>query len=128
MKKVFGVLPFTSFIVSAILFNLSPVFAQVNLQGPDAALKGQIYERNKRAVMNYSLKDFDKLFFEYNSIKVADTLLTKEAFYNYTIKIGTFSDRLAKLYPEEKELAEQSKQQWFRESYEDYLRSKVTQK
>ncbi|AFY58948.1 Carbohydrate-selective porin, OprB family [Rivularia sp. PCC 7116] len=30
MKKVFGVLPFTSFIVSVILFNLSPVFAQVN--------------------------------------------------------------------------------------------------
>jgi hypothetical protein len=47
--------------------------------------------------------------------------LSKEEFYNYTIKIAAFSDRLAKLYPKEKEVAEASKKKWFMESYEDYL-------
>ncbi len=79
--------------------------------------------------MNFSLKDFDKLFFEFFDKKANDNLvLTKEEFYTYTVKIAIFSDRLAALYPKEKEVAAESKKKWFAESYEDYLLSKQNQK
>lgn len=95
----------------------------------DALLKEQIYNANKKIVINYSMKDFDTLFFEFSDKKSdPNILLTKEEFYNYTIKIAAFSDRLAKLYPKEKEVAEASKKKWFAEKYEDYLLSKASQK
>lgn len=75
------------------------------------------------------MKDFEKLFFEFSNKKFdANILLTKEEFYAYTIKIAAFSDRLAALYPNEKEVAEASKKKWWSESYEDYLLSKQIQK
>ena len=95
----------------------------------DDVLKEQIYNANKKVVVNYSMKDFDALFFEFSDKKSSPTIvLTKEQFYNYTIKIAAFSDRLAKLYPKEKAIAEESKKKWFAESYEDYLLSKVSPK
>jgi hypothetical protein len=95
----------------------------------DDELKETIYIANKTKVLNYSMKDFEKLFFEFNEKKFnQNILLTKEEFYTYTVKIAIFSDRLATLYPKEKEVAAESKKKWLSESYEDYLLSKQTQK
>ena len=122
MQKIIAVL------VILFLSNLS--YAQkLKSKSADAVLKEQIYNANKKIVINYSMKDFDALFFEFSDKKSdPNIILTKEEFYNYTIKIAAFSDRLAKLYPKEKEVAEASKKKWFAESYEDYLLSKASQK
>ena len=102
---------------------------EIKVSSNDAILKERIYQKNKKKVSNYSMKQFDELFFEFFDKKAnADLILTKEEFYEYTIQIAIFSDRLASLYPEEKEIAEKSKKKWFAESYEDYLISKESQK
>ena len=102
---------------------------EIKVNDNEFLLKQRIYEKNKKKVLNYSMKQFDALFFDFSSKKASATqLLTKEEFYNYTIQIAIFSDRLASLYPEEKEIAEQNKKKWFAESYEDYLLSKESQK
>ncbi|WP_337968244.1 hypothetical protein [uncultured Flavobacterium sp.] len=75
------------------------------------------------------MKEFDSLFFEFFTTKNdANIVLTKAEFYKYTVQIATFSDRLAKLYPEQKEVAAKNKEQWLSESYEDYLQFKASQK
>jgi phosphatidate phosphatase PAH1 len=95
----------------------------------DALLKEALYKANKVKVLNFSLKQFDALFFEFFDKKANSSLiLTKEEFYKYTIQIAIFSDRLAALYPDQKEIAAENKKKWFAESYEDYLLSKATQK
>ncbi|MFV8343398.1 hypothetical protein [Flavobacterium sp. XS2P39] len=99
------------------------------LNNSDALLKEALYNANKVKVLNFSLKQFDALFFEYFDKKASPNLvLTKEEFYKYTIQIAIFSDRLAALYPDQKEIAAESKKKWFAETYEDYLVSKATQK
>lgn len=95
----------------------------------DKPLKEQIYAANKKKIMNYSKKQFDALFFEFFEKKnSSNILLTREEFYNYTIQIAIFSDRLATLYPAEKEIAEENKQRWMAENYEDYLQNKQKNK
>lgn len=95
----------------------------------DAAMKVRLFESNKKSLVNYSRKEFDKLFFEFFKMKSDPSLvLTKEEFYSYTMKIAAFSDRYAKLYPQEKDVAMASKNEWFDQSYEDYLLSKQLQK
>ena len=95
----------------------------------DALLKETLYNTNKVKVSNFSLKQFDALFFEFFDKKSNPNLvLTKEEFYKYTIQIAIFSDRLAALYPDQKEIAAENKKKWFAETYEDYLLSKATQK
>ncbi|MFV5684842.1 hypothetical protein ACM55I_05295 [Flavobacterium sp. GB2R13] len=95
----------------------------------DALLKETLYNANKVKVSNFSLKQFNALFFEFFDKKTNPNLvLTKEEFYKYTIQIAVFSDRLAALYPDQKEIAAANKKKWFAESYEDYLLSKATQK
>ncbi|KIA82626.1 hypothetical protein [Flavobacterium sp. AED] len=95
----------------------------------DALLKETLYNANKVKVSNFSLKQFDALFFEFFDKKANPNLvLTKEEFYKYTIQIAIFSDRLAALYPDQKEIAAENKKKWFAETYEDYLLSKATQK
>ncbi|MFV5699663.1 hypothetical protein ACM55H_14950 [Flavobacterium sp. ZT3R17] len=95
----------------------------------DALLKETLYNANKVKVLNFSLKQFDALFFEFFDKKTNPNLvLTKEEFYKYTIQIAIFSDRLAALYPDQKEIASENKKKWFAETYEDYLLSKATQK
>ena len=114
-----------------IIFSLIPLRAQevkTNIDN-DKLLRERIYNENKRKIMNFSMKQFDSLFFDFFSKKGNSSItLTKEEFYNYTIQIAIFSDRLASLYPAEKEMAEKSKEKWFAESYEDYLLSKESQK
>lgn len=109
-------------------FNIT--FAQdKNNLNSDELLKEKIYKENSEKVLRFSLKEFDLLFFEFSDKKgMPDLILTKEEFYSYTIKIAAFSDRLAALYPDQKEIALVNKKKWFAESYEDYLLSKVSRK
>jgi hypothetical protein len=117
---------------ATLFFTLS--FWSVNAQEKivsdnDMLLKETIYNENRVKVLNFSLKDFDALFFEFFDRKSNPNLvLTKEEFYKYTIQIAIFSDRLAALYPDQKEIAAESKKKWFAENYEDYLLSKASQK
>ena len=68
---------------------------------------------NKKKVLNFSMKEFDELFFEYfNRKNDPNITLTKTEFYNYTVQIATFSDRLAHLYPDQKEIAATNKEKW----------------
>ena len=95
----------------------------------DMSLKETIYNENRVKVLNYSLKEFDALFFEFFDKKSnASLVLTKREFYAYTIQIAIFSDRLAALYPDQKEIAAANKKKWFAEAYEDYLVLKASQK
>jgi hypothetical protein len=117
-----------SVLIILALFFFNAAFAQ-STDNKDADLKEKIYLANKAKVLKFSMKDFDRLFFEFSDKKaITNLVLTKEEFYNYTIQIGAFSDRLAALYPAEKEMAEASKKKWFAESYEDYLLSKQSQR
>lgn len=122
MRKIISVL--------AALFFFNALNAQEKkANSADDLLKETIYSANKKTVMNFTMKDFDQLFFEFFEKKADNSLiLTKEEFYTYTIKIAIFSDRLGVLYPAEKQTAEESKKKWFAESYEDYLLSKQKQK
>jgi hypothetical protein len=105
------------------------MIAQEKSRHSDDLLKDSIYVANKVKVLNYSLKQFDHLFFEFSEKKSnAKSILTKSEFYNYTIKIAIFSDRLAALYPNQKQIAAENKKKWFAESYEDYLLSKTSPK
>jgi hypothetical protein len=119
-----------TFLLLAFLVAIQPFFAQEKKQKTaDDILKDSIYGANKAKVLNYTMKDFEKLFFEFNDKKFdPNVVLTKKEFYTYTVKIAAFSDRLAALYPKEKEVAAESKKKWLSESYEDYLLSKPSQK
>ena len=92
-------------------------------------MKEEIYNENRVKVLNFSLKEFDAIFFEFFNKKANPNLvLTKVEFYTYTVQIAIFSDRLVALYPDQKEMAAENKKKWFAEKYEDYLLSKATQK
>ena len=122
-------LQFVLFVFLIILIN-NTTYAQVKkLSVDDQLIQDSIYKSKKKKVLNFSMKEFDTLFFEFFFfINDLDVLLTKTEFYNYTVQIATFSDRLAHLYPEQKEVAAQNKEQWLSESYEDYLQYKASQK
>jgi hypothetical protein len=121
---------FTSAVILFCTLLCSTLYAQekqTKLQ--DSTLKDSIYNANKKKVYNFSLKEFDQLFFEFSDKKAnPDHILTKMEFYTYTIKIAAFSDRLAILYPDQKEVANANKIKWFAENYEDYLLSKASHK
>lgn len=117
--------------VICLIFAINDVsYAQVKkLSIDDQLLQDSIYKSNKKKVLNFSLKEFDALFLEYFNRKNDPTItLTKTEFYNYTVQIATFSDRLAHLYPDQKEIAATNKEKWLSESYEEYLRYKASQK
>ena len=114
-----------------LIFSINDsVYAQVKkLSVDDQLLQDSIYKSNKKKVLNFSIKEFDELFFEYfNRKNDPNITLTKTEFYNYTVQIATFSDRLAHLYPDQKEIAATNKEKWLSESYEEYLQYKASQK
>ena len=95
----------------------------------DDLLKESLSIQYKAKILNFSLKEFDALFFEFFTKKEDPNLvLTKEEFYTYTVQIALFSDRLKALYPDKKAIAEESKKKWMLERYEDYLQSKLNKK
>jgi hypothetical protein len=116
--------------ISLIILINDTAYAQVKkLSVDDQLIQDSIYKSNKKKVLNFSMKEFDALFFEYfNRKNDANVVLTRKEFYNYTVQIATFSDRLSSLYPDQKEVAAQNKEQWLSESYEDYLQYKASQK
>ncbi|KRB54188.1 hypothetical protein ASD98_18100 [Flavobacterium sp. Root186] len=123
--------PYLQFILFlSLIFSINTACAQTKkLSVDDQLLQDSIYKSNKKKILNFSMKEFDTLFFEFFTRKNdPDVLLTKTQFYNYTVQIATFSDRLAKLYPDQKEVARQNKEQWLSERYEDYLEYKGSQK
>jgi hypothetical protein len=112
-----------------LALSFGTMIAQEKSRQNDDLLKDSIYVVNKVKVLNYSLKQFDHLFFEFSDKKSdSKSILTKLEFYNYTIQIAIFSDRLAALYPDQKQIAAENKKKWFAESYEDYLLSKASPK
>ncbi|MFQ6603398.1 hypothetical protein [Flavobacterium sp. C3NV] len=116
--------------ISLIILINDTTYAQVKkLSVDDQLIQDSIYKSNKKKVLNFSMKEFDALFFEYfNRKNDPNVVLTRKEFYNYTVQIATFSDRLSSLYPDQKEVAAQNKEQWLLESYEDYLHYKASQK
>ncbi|MCW2120699.1 hypothetical protein [Flavobacterium sp. 7A] len=112
------------YILLFMVFFVTHLVAQeIPPSDKDKPLKEKIYAANKKKVMNFSKKQFDTLFFEFFKKKNnIDKILTKEEFYNYTIQISIYSDRLAALYPEEKVIALENKKKWMAEDYEDYLK------
>ncbi len=108
-----------------ILFLVTQIsFSQNTVE--DKILKDSLYLKFKKEVINYSFKEFDALFFEFQSaISSAEKpKLSKEEYYAFTIKIAAFSDRYAMLYPKEKEVAQKNKEEWFNKNYSDYLKTK----
>ena len=111
------------------LFHQTVSAQEIHVTDNDTLLKEEIYNENRVKVLNFSLKEFDALFFEFFNKKANPNLvLTKVEFYTYTVQIAIFSDRLVALYPDQKEMAAENKKKWFAEKYEDYLLSKSTQK
>lgn len=111
------------------LFHQTVSAQEIHVTDNDTLLKEEIYNENRVKVLNFSLKEFDALFFEFFNKKANPNLvLTKVEFYTYTVQIAIFSDRLVALYPDQKEMATETKKKWFAEKYEDYLLSKATQK
>ena len=111
------------------LFHETVSAQEIHVTDNDTLLKEEIYNENRVKVLNFSLKEFDALFFEFFNKKANPNLvLTKVEFYTYTVQIAIFSDRLVALYPDQKEMAAENKKKWFAEKYEDYLLSKATQK
>ncbi|MFG4001068.1 hypothetical protein [Flavobacterium aquidurense] len=126
MRKLLQIALFTILI---ILINTTTYAQNKKLSVEDQLIQDSIYKSNKKKVLNFSMKDFDALFFEYfNRKNDPNVVLTKKDFYNYTVQIAAFSDRLSSLYPDQKEVASQNKEQWLSESYEDYLQYKASQK
>jgi hypothetical protein len=112
-----------------IMSSCNSIYAQGGFDNQkDALVKDSIYNKNKMKVLNFSMKDFDALFFEFFDKKASPTVLNKVEFYSYTIRIAIFSERLAALYPDQKAVAMESRNKWFAESYEDYLKIKNSQK
>lgn len=95
-----------------------------NTNDPDASLKEMLYNKYKKEVRSYDKNDFDALFFQFFEKQNAETVLTKDEFYTYTIKIAIYSEKLGMLYKDQKAEAEKTKQEWFARSYQDYLNSK----
>lgn len=126
MRKLLQIALFTILI---ILINTTTYAQNKKLSVEDQLIQDSIYKSNKKKVLNFSMKDFDALFFEYfNRKNDPNVVLTKKDFYNYTVQIAAFSDRLSSLYPDQKEVAAQNKEQWLSEIYEDYLQYKASQK
>ena len=116
-------------IVSSILFLLcSTSTALAQDKKPidmDSSLKESIYHKYKKEVWAFDKKDFDALFFEFfEKQNDQKTILAKEEFYTYTIKIAIYSEKYGMLYKDHKKEAQQTKKEWFDKKYSDYLESK----
>lgn len=117
-------------IFAALLFIFATnMQAQDTTNISDEVLKEKIYNQYKAAVLNYSMKNFDSMFLDFLA-KQNDKnyTFTREEFYTFTVKIATFSDRLAKLYPARKAEAESNKKEWLSKTYDDYLKMKEANK
>ncbi len=91
----------------------------------DADLKAKLYKKLRNQTLNFSKKQFDSVFFDYFRKEAnKKVLLTKDEYYNYTIRIAIYSEKLGLLYNEQKKDAQQSKKDWYEKMYQDYVNSK----
>ncbi|POS02639.1 hypothetical protein Q361_103154 [Flavobacterium croceum DSM 17960] len=119
-KKIFLVLLF-QFLLS---LNLSSFAQTMPNADADKTIKDQLYKKYRREVLAFDRKKYDDLFFEYIRKTGESTILTKEQYYTYTIKISIYAEKLGLLYRDQKEESLKTKQVWYDKSYSDYLKSK----
>ena len=114
------------FFTLLLLLPVVSVFAQENsVKDSDYLLKETLYNKYKREAQALDKKQFDALFFEFfQKQRDKEITLTKEAFYNYTLKIAAYSEKLGLLYKDQREDSQRTKQEWFDKRYSDYLHSK----
>ena len=111
---------------TVLFFGSTLVFGQsTSATDPDISIKNTYYKKFKREVLSYSHKEYDALFFDFLS-KSNDSklILSKEDYYNYTIKIAIYSEKLGLLYKNQKESANKTKKEWFDKRYSEYVNSK----
>ena len=114
------------FFTLLLLLPVVSVFAQENsVKDSDYLLKETLYNKYKREAQALDKKQFDALFFEFfQKQRDKEITLTKEAFYNYTLKIAAYSEKLGLLYKDQREDSQRTKQEWFDKRYSDYLNFK----
>lgn len=126
MTKIIQIVLVSIFI---FCFNATSFAQQTKSNDPDMLYKEALYAKNKKEVLSYNIKEFDELFFEYLlKSKDSNTLLSKEEYYTYTIKIAIYSEKLGLLYKNKKQEAQQTKEQWFEKKYQDYLNERSIKK
>ena len=104
------------------IFSFSQVNKKIN---EDEALKTKMYKKLRNPTLSFNKKQFDSLFFDFfQKSNRKDLILTKDEYYNYTIRIGIYSEKLGLLYKDDKPKALQSKKDWLDKNYSDYLQSK----
>lgn len=113
------------FLIPLCFLIFGSVAAQEKKLHPvDGQLKEELYQKYRKEVLRYSMKQYDALFFEFFEKQNDKAILTKEEFYTYTIKIAIYSEKHGLLYKDKKAEAERTKQEWFDRNYDDYLKSK----
>ena len=109
-----------------VLLNIQIGISQVtSSKTNDDVLKQKMYKKLRNQTLSFNKKQFDSLFFDYFKKTAAnDVILTKDEYYNYTVRIGIYSEKLGLLYKANKPEAMQSKKEWMDKNYQDYLNSK----
>ena len=109
-----------------VLLNIQIGISQVTSSKiNDDVLKQKMYKKLRNQTLSFNKKQFDSLFFDYFKKTAAnDVILTKDEYYNYTVRIGIYSEKLGLLYKANKPEAMQSKKEWMDKNYQDYLNSK----
>ena len=129
LKKNFSIMTKLKqiFIISClVLLNIQIGISQVtSSKTNDDILKQKMYKKLRNQTLSFNKKQFDSLFFDYFKKTAAnDIILTKDEYYNYTVRIGIYSEKLGLLYKANKPEAMQSKKEWLDKNYQDYLNSK----
>ena len=95
----------------------------------DDAIKQKMYLKLRNETLHFNKKQFDSVFFDYfQKSSRPDLILTQEEYYNYTIRIGIYSEKLGLLYKDQKTDALKSKKEWLDKNYQDYLNLKNQKK
>jgi hypothetical protein len=117
------------FIFSIFLFANSNYSQDLQNNDADKPMKDILAKKVRFQTLNYNKKQYDSLFFDYikktNNPKL---VLTKEEYYNFTVRIGVYAEKLGLLYKSEKAIALKTKQEWLDKKYMDYLSSKQLKK
>lgn len=117
------------FIFSIFLFANTTYSQEVQNNDIDKPMKEILAKKVRFQTLNYNKKQYDSLFFDYikktNNPKL---VLTKEEYYNFTVRIGVYAEKLGLLYKSEKAIALKTKQEWLDKKYQDYLNSKQIKK
>ena len=122
MKKIISIVFYFAFLSCCISTTLAQDNKPLDI---DVDIKESIYHKYKKEVWAFDKKDFDALFFEFfEKQNDQKTILTKEEFYTYTIKIAIYSEKYGMLYKDHKAEAQQTKKEWFDKKYSEYLESK----